>query len=78
MEKFDQNLLFLKQNQSGGSEGSRGPGGAFNVGYIESFDRTKCVADKRLEQTGFIYSPSQPNTPKDGNCLVHAILDQMR
>ncbi len=31
----------------------------------------------RLDEAGFQLSESQPNTPKDGNCLVHAVRDQM-
>ena len=32
----------------------------------------------RLKKLGLKKSPTQPETPPDGNCMVHAILDQMR
>ena len=33
---------------------------------------------ERLRKTGFKLSSSQPNTPADGNCLFHSLLDQVR
>ena len=32
----------------------------------------------RLESLGYEKSKSQPNTPGDGNCWIHGILDQLR
>ena len=32
----------------------------------------------RLETLGYEKSPTQPNTPGDGNCWIHGILDQLR
>ena len=32
----------------------------------------------RLESLGYERSKSQPNTPGDGNCFIHGILDQLR
>ena len=43
-----------------------------------SLDEGATFVPKRLEQIGFMLSSSQLQTPKDGNCFVHAILDQMR
>ena len=43
-----------------------------------SLEEGSIFVQKRLEQIGFIASSSQLQTPKDGNCFVHAILDQMR
>ena len=33
---------------------------------------------KRLQELNFILSPTQPITPGDGDCFVHAILDQLQ
>ena len=41
-------------------------------------ENIKQFVDQRLKQIGYVYSPTQKNTPKDGNCFIHAILDQMR
>ena len=43
-----------------------------------SLQEGEIFVQKRLEQIGFMASSSQLQTPKDGNCFVHAILDQMR
>ena len=32
----------------------------------------------RLQDLGFVLSSSQMETPADGNCLFHALMDQMR
>ena len=34
--------------------------------------------DDRLLQVGFKVSPSQPKTMADGNCFIHAVIDQLR
>ena len=34
--------------------------------------------DARLESLGYEKSRSQPETPGDGNCWIHRILDQLR
>ena len=34
--------------------------------------------DARLESLGYEKSRSQPETPGDGNCWIHGILDQLR
>ena len=34
-------------------------------------------AQQRLDQCHFKVSESQPDTPKDGNCFLHGIVDQM-
>ena len=36
------------------------------------------MAHKRLEQTGFRLSPTQPKTRSDGNCLFWALADNMK
>ena len=36
------------------------------------------AATQRLQEIGFILSPTDPNTDKDGNCFMHAILDQLK
>ena len=41
-------------------------------------ENIKQFVDQRLKQIGYVYSPTQMNTPKDGNCFIHAIIDQMR
>ena len=33
-------------------------------------------AARRLRQLNLELSPSQPNTPGDGNCFLHAVVDQ--
>ena len=38
-------------------------------------DQKTDLAPKRLEEVGF---KTRPETPEDGNCLIHAVLDQMR
>ena len=35
------------------------------------------LANKRLSDLGFIRSVSQPQTPGDGDCAIHGILDQV-
>ena len=35
------------------------------------------TATQRLQDIDLILSPSQPETPKDGNCFMHAIIDQL-
>ena len=34
------------------------------------------MAAARLTATAFIRSPSQPDTPADGDCFFHALVDQ--
>ena len=34
--------------------------------------------DRRLRDLSLTVSPSQRETPKDGNCLFHSLLDQLR
>lgn len=34
--------------------------------------------EQRLKKVGFEVSPSQPKTLADGNCFVHATIDQLR
>ena len=42
-----------------------------------SFQQQKShLAPKRLEDAGF--ELSENDTPEDGNCLIHALRDQMR
>ena len=36
------------------------------------------AATQRLQEIGFILSPTDPDTAKDGNCFIHAILDQLK
>ena len=36
------------------------------------------VMIRRLQELDFSVSPSQPDTPKDGNCMMSSILDQLR
>ena len=43
-----------------------------------SYTATHPYRDQRLQNAGFIVSPTQPDTLGDGNCLVHAIKDQLR
>ena len=43
-----------------------------------SLEEGKSYMFFRLKKLGFQKSPTQPKTPLDGNCMVHAILDQMR
>ena len=33
-------------------------------------------AQQRVRKSGFKLSPTQLNTPGDGNCMVHALTDQ--
>ena len=35
------------------------------------------VMTRRLQELDLSVSPSQPNTPKDGNCMMSSILDQL-
>ena len=35
-------------------------------------------AVNRLLSIAFVFSPTQPTTPGDGNCFLHAIMDQLR
>ena len=53
------------------------------VGHIEESQKLNLVegevfASLRLQQLGMIVSPTQPDTPGDGNCFIHAILDQLK
>ena len=34
--------------------------------------------EQRLKKIGYEVSPSQPKTLADGNCFVHATIDQLR
>ena len=43
-----------------------------------SVDHCQFVMEKRLEELDFVLSSTQGETPKDGNCMFHAILDQIR
>ena len=43
-----------------------------------SLDDGLVPAVKRLLSIAFIFSPTQKNTPGDGNCFLHAIMDQLR
>ena len=36
------------------------------------------VMNRRLIELGLTVSPSQKDTPQDGNCLFHSLLDQVR
>ena len=38
----------------------------------------KILAVQRLLNIDFILSPSETDTPSDGNCFIHAILDQLK
>ena len=38
----------------------------------------KFFANKKLATTGFTISPSQKETPGDGNCFIHAVADQLQ
>ena len=40
-------------------------------------DEAEELLQFRLAELGFQLSPSQPSTPPDGNCLMHALLDQL-
>ena len=43
-----------------------------------TLDQGQFVMQKKLEEIGFELSPTQEDTPGDGSCLFHAILDQLR
>ena len=34
------------------------------------------MLERKLKDLDFVLSPSQPETPRDGSCLFHALLDQ--
>ena len=36
------------------------------------------TATQRLMEIDFTLSPTQPNTPGDGNCFIHGVLDQLK
>ena len=42
-----------------------------------SLEEGKEFSMVRLQHLGFVLSSSQPETPADGNCLFHALLDQI-
>ena len=42
-----------------------------------SWDTDLALFDQRMDETGFVRSPSQPMTCPDGNCAIYAILDQI-
>ena len=54
--------------------------------YFEYFDKPEkltlkqghFVMNRRLIELGLTVSPSQKDTPQDGNCLFHSLLDQVR
>ena len=43
-----------------------------------SLEQGQFVLQRRLQELDFILSPSQPETPADGSCLFHSILDQIK
>ena len=43
-----------------------------------SLEQGGFVMDRRLRDLSLTVSPSQRETPKDGNCLFHSLLDQLR
>jgi hypothetical protein len=42
-----------------------------------NLDDATIQVTQRLQEIDFLLSPSQPITPKDGYCFVHAIIDQL-
>ena len=42
-----------------------------------SLDQGEIIMDLRLEQINFVKSSSMPNSPRDGNCLISCIVDQV-
>ena len=42
-----------------------------------NLDNATIQVTQRLQEINFLLSPSQPITPKDGNCFIHAIIDQL-
>ena len=43
-----------------------------------SLTQGRPVMIRRLQELDLSVSPSQPDTPKDGNCIMSSILDQLR
>ena len=43
-----------------------------------SLRQGRAVMIRRLQELDLSVSPSQPDTPKDGNCMMSSILDQLR
>ena len=50
----------------------------FRKKCILSLEHGKGFAMSRLQDLDFTLSQSQLDTPRDGNCLFHALLDQIR
>ena len=49
-----------------------------NLDDKHSFKDVEEVVMSRLQNLGFEISPTQPETPQDGNCWIHGIIDQLR
>ena len=49
-----------------------------NLDDKHSFKDVEEVVMSRLQNLGYEISPTQPETPKDGNCWIHGIIDQLR
>ena len=45
---------------------------------LHAIEATEDMVMARLDSLGYEKSHSQPNTPGDGNCWIHGILDQLR
>ena len=45
---------------------------------LHAIEDVEEFVDARLESLGYEKSKSQPKTPGDGNCWIHAIIDQLR
>ena len=41
-----------------------------------TLEQGEFVLERKLKDLDFVVSPSQPETPRDGSCLFHALLDQ--
>jgi len=49
-----------------------------NIGRKLASNEVEHIVNPLLESHGFEISRTQPNTDGDGNCFLHAILDQLR
>ena len=67
------------QNISTQNQDFQAPGQvARDVNYLMNLriEDGRPFAARRLRQLNLELSPSQPNTPGDGNCFLHAVVDQ--
>ena len=42
-----------------------------------TLEQGQFAIERKLSEIDFILSPTQPDTPKDGDCMFHALLDQL-